>query len=235
MISQVEDRGNTSDVDGNPPAADLPTWVPGASNPDPVGGTAYVDTVYQYDILDQQIEMVQEVSNGANPEFLHTLYRYDPDGNNVLTIQPEGNATSSFYDERNLLFQSTAGATAPPPRALLAASDPTNYDVRGGLPATTTYNYDRNGNLIETVAAADEDLSAANNSKIAGAGDRTRYVYDGFNRRTAVINSVGDETVTQYDPAGNIVPDHAVRLRGRPEPDIGWPGRPAGVRSRRWA
>src|SRR5205814_6988903 len=117
-------------------AADLPIGVPGASNPDPVGGTAYGDTVYQYDILDQPIETVQEVSNGANPEFLHTLYRFDPDGNNVLTIHPEGNATSSFYHERNLLFQTTAGVTSPPARALLAPADPTNYNVRGRLPAT---------------------------------------------------------------------------------------------------
>jgi hypothetical protein len=176
VLSQVEDRGNTSNVDGNPPAADLPSGVPGTSNPDPVGGTAYVDTVSMYDILSRLIETVQEVSNGANPEFLHTVYRYDPDGNNVLTIQPEGNATSSFYDERNLLFRSTAGATSPPSRALLVAGDPVNYDVRGGLPAAMTYNYDPNGNLVETVDADDTDLSSANNSKIAGVGDRTGYV-----------------------------------------------------------
>ena len=30
VLSQVEDRGNTSGVAGNPPAADLPTFVPGA-------------------------------------------------------------------------------------------------------------------------------------------------------------------------------------------------------------
>ena len=218
VINQTEDRGNTSGVDGNPPADDLPTWVPGASDSDHAGGTAFVDTVNEYDILDQPIEMLQEVSNGAAPVFLDTLYRHDPDGNTVLTIQPEGNATSSFYDERNLLFQSTTGATSPPPRALLAAGDPTDYKVRGGLPATTTDNYDPNGNLVETVAAADEDLSAANNSKTAGGGDRTRYVYDGFDRRTAVVDSVGDETVTQYDPAGNVVRTAEFGPGGGPSP-----------------
>jgi RHS repeat-associated protein len=205
VISEVEDRGNTSNVDGNPPEADLPVGIPGASNPDPVGGTAFVDTVYKYDILEHPIEMVQEVSNGANPEFLVTRFRYDPNGNSVLTIEPEGNASSSFYDERNLLFQAASGATTPPSRALLAPGDPTSYDVRGGLAATMTYNYDANANLIETVDAEDTDGSPENNSKIAGSGDRTRYVYDGFDRQTAVIDSVGNETVYQYDPAGDLV------------------------------
>src|SRR5262249_5658431 len=41
VIRQMEDRGNPSGVDGNPPAADLPSFVPGASNPDPVGGPAF--------------------------------------------------------------------------------------------------------------------------------------------------------------------------------------------------
>jgi RHS repeat-associated protein len=218
VITEVEDRGNTSNVDGNPPAADLPSWVPGASNPDPVGGTAYVDRVYQYDIMDQKIAMIHEVSNGANPDFLTTLYRYDPDGNGVLTVQPEGNATASVYDERNLRFQTTAGAISPPPKALLSQSDPTSYNLRGGLPATTTDNYDPNGNLIETVDADDTDGSTANSSKIAGVGDRTRYVYDGFDRLTAVIDSVGDETVTQYDPAGNVVRTTQFGPVGGPSP-----------------
>jgi RHS repeat-associated protein len=348
VLTQVEDRGNTSNVQGNPPVADQPalnvqltskstggntattlndttqSWTvnqwasfevkitsgtgvgqvrtilsntatqltltsawaitPSSTstyaiypllNADPVGGpTAFQDTVYKYDILDQQLEMLQEVNNGANPEFLRTRYRYDPNGNQVLTIVPEGNATASFYDERDLLFQSTRGATSPPPKALLGPNDPTSYDVRGGLPATTTYNYDLNGNLIETVAADDTDGSLANNSKLpsgtstggntattlndtghtwmtnqwegrtilivsgtdagevrtiasntahkltvtsawtvtpdstsvyAFQGDRTRYVYDGFDRQTSIIDSVGNQTVTQYDPAGNVV------------------------------
>jgi RHS repeat-associated protein len=347
VLTEVEDRGNTSNVDGNPPVADQPalnvqltststggntattlndtkqTWttnqwagfevkitsgtgvgqvrtilsntatqltlttawttIPNTTstyaiypllNPDPVGGTAFQDTVYKYDILDQQLEMLQEVTNGATPLFLRTRYRYDPNGNQVLTIEPEGNATASFYDERDLLFQSTRGATAPPPKTLLGPGDPTSYDVRGGLPATTTYNYDLNGNLIETVAADDTDSSLANNSKLpsgtstgsntattlndttrtwmpnqwegrtvlivsgtgagqlrtiasntankltvtsawtttpdstsvyAFQGDRTRYIYDGFDRQVSVVDSVGNQTVTQYDPAGNVV------------------------------
>jgi RHS repeat-associated protein len=240
------------------------------------GHTAFVDTVAKYDILNHQIEMLQEVgtSAGIGPEFLRTRYRYDPNGNLVLVIQPEGNASASIYDERNLLFQTISGATAPPPLAQLALGDPTNYAVRGGLPATVTDNYDLNGNLIETVAADDTDSSLANNSKLASGtstggntattlndtsaswmpnqwegrtvaiisgtgagqvgtiaantnnqltlatpwtnipdatsvyafqGDRRRFVYDGFDRLTSTIDSVANQMVYQYDPAGNMV------------------------------
>ncbi len=202
VLRQVEDRGNTSNVDGNPPAPDLPAT---ASDPDSVSGTAFVDAVYKYDILDNQIERLEEVVNGAALEFLRTRYRYDPNGNQVLVIRPEGNATASVYDERDLPFQTIRGSISPPTLALLAAADPTDYDTRGGLPSTMTYHYDHNRNLIETVDAADTDGSAANNSDLGGAGDRTRYLYDGFDRRTSSVDSVGNQTVYQYDPAGNVV------------------------------
>ncbi len=186
VLSEIEDRGNTSKVQGNPPAADLPIlgvdlasastgrngartlddttqqwatnqWVgeavritsgpgvgefalivsntadqltlstpwaavPGAGSryaiyplitPDPIGGaTAFQDTVTKYDILDQPIETVEEVSNGTDSQFLDTLTRYDPNGNVVLTIEPEGNATAMVYDERNLVYQAIQGATS---------------------------------------------------------------------------------------------------------------------------
>ena len=202
VLRQVEDRGDTSGVDGSPPTSDLPINV---FDPDPVGGFAFVDTVYKYDILDNRIELVQEVRNGTSPEFLRTLYRYDPNGNRVLVVQPEGNATSYIYDERDLPLQRTRGATAPPPLALLAIGDSSGYDVRGGLPSTITSHYDLNRNLIEIVDAADTDGSSANNSDLGGSGDRTRYIYDGFDRRTSVVDSVGNQTVYQYDPASNLV------------------------------
>jgi RHS repeat-associated protein len=181
---QVEDRGNTSGVGGNN------------------SGAAFVDYEIKYDILDNQIETSQEVSDN---EKLITRFRYDRNENLVLVIQPEGNAVTSVYDERDLLFQQTRGATSPPSLALLGMGDPTSYNVRGGQPSIMTYHYDLNRNLIETVDAEDTDGSAANNSKRGGAGDRTRYIYDGFDRRTSVADSIGNQAVTQYDPASNVV------------------------------
>jgi RHS repeat-associated protein len=216
VLSQVEDRGNTSNVDGNPPAADLPVYAP---NPDPVGGAAFVDTVYKYDILDHRVETVQEVSNGASPEFLHTRYRYDPNGNQVLTILPEGNANSTIYDERDLVFESSRGETDLPPLTLLSPTDPTTYDVRGGETCQCVhYRYDANGNVIETVNDDDSDLSSANNDPTLGPGDRTRYIYDGYDRRTSVVDSVGDQAVYQYDPAGNVIRTSQFGPTGGPSP-----------------
>ena len=102
VLSQVEDRGNTSSVDGNPPAADLPSVT---SDPDPAGGTAFVDSITHFDILDRPIESVVEVSNGVGPHFLRSRARYDANGNLVLTIQPEGNASGVLLDERDMVFQ----------------------------------------------------------------------------------------------------------------------------------
>ena len=183
---QIEDRGNTSSVGANNIAT----------------GTAYVDQEYEYDVLNYGTEVRREVNDS---EVLITRYRYDPNRNLVLVISPEGNATTVVYDERDLGFQETRGALGPPALATLLLGDPTNYDVRGGAPSTTTSHYDRNGNLVEFVDAADTDGSPANNSDRGGDGDRTRHTYDGFDRMTSVADSVGSQSIYQYDPAGNTV------------------------------
>src|SRR5262249_23960782 len=98
-----------------------------------------------------------------------------------------------------------SGTISPPPLALLAPDESTNYDVRGGVPSIQTYHYDLNRNISEEVDAEDTDGSPDNNSRRGGFGDRTRYVYDGFDRETSVIDSVGNQTVSQYDPASNLL------------------------------
>src|SRR5690606_24330063 len=136
-------------VDGNPPLADLPSGVPGADAPDPVGGPAFVDTVFKYDMLDNTVEVLEEVASGVAAEFLRTRYRYDPNENLVLTIYPAGNADAAVFDERNLLLRSMRGTLTPPYHpgvplvTHLGPADPTSYDVRGGLRCDClTYRYD---------------------------------------------------------------------------------------------
>ena len=172
---EVEDRGDTSNTGG------------------------FIDKTIDYDILDNRIQMTQEVDI---TETLVTQYRYDANENQTLVIQPEGNATTSLYDERDLLFQTTPGALNATAETLGAPSGP--YDPRGGVPSTTTYNYDSNQNLIETVDADDTDNASGNNSTIAGDGDAMLYVYDGFDRRVATIDAVGNESFVTYDPVNNI-------------------------------
>ena len=122
-LRQAEDRGNTSGV--------------GANNAGT--GTAFVDYEFEYDILNYLTEQRQGVSDS---EVLVTRFRHDPNRNPTLVIHPEGNAVASTYDERDLPFQSTRGATTPPALVTLFGGDPANYDVRGGYlppsPVTTT-------------------------------------------------------------------------------------------------
>ena len=176
---------------------------------------AFVDTQYQYDIMGHLLRTEQEVKAGDS---LVTRYRYDRNGHLVLAILPEGNATTSRYDERDLLYWSVRGATTTPPLVRLAVGDPTNYNVRGGISSRSTFHYDGNRNLIESVDPADTDLSPANNSNLGGPGDRTRYIYDGFDRRTSMVDSVGNQTVWQYDPAGNVVRESCFGPTGGPSP-----------------
>jgi YD repeat-containing protein len=214
VILRQVDRGNTSNTDGNLPAADLPAV---AANPDPVGARACVDTAFRYDMLDRQVETIQEVTQGVPVQALRTRFRYDRNGNRVMTIEPEGNADAALYDERDLLFQSIAGASARPAAGLFAAADPTTFNRPGGAgtpPGVFTYNYDRNGNLIESV---DAQANGGATSLIAGVGDVSATAYDGFDRPRTATDALGNQTVRTYDPASNVV---RVVTRGAPVNDV---------------
>ena len=93
---------------------------------------------------------------------------------------------------------------------LLAPGDPIAYNVRGGIPSTTTFAYDGNGQLIETIDGDKTNVSPGDGDALLGdgdaaTGDRTRRVYDGFGRLVSIVDAVGNQTVYQYDPAGNQV------------------------------
>jgi RHS repeat-associated protein len=202
------------DLDGDFGLSDIGGFVTGLTSSQ--APLAFVDYQNVYDILDKVVEERQEVGLA---EQLVTLHRYDPNENWVLSVLPEGNANSAIYDERDLLFQSISGATTAPPLALLAAGDPIDYDVRGGLACQCmTLYYDANRNLIESVDGADTDGSSQNNSDLGGPGDRTRFVYDGFDRQTSVVDSLGNQSLTQFDPAGNGVRALQFGAVGGPSP-----------------
>jgi RHS repeat-associated protein len=209
VLGQVEDRGNTSSVDGSG-LGSLPSQAtgttPGLSSADASGGDAYADTLTLYDRLNDSIETRVEVDS---TRALVTRTRYDGNQRQVLVIHPEGNADSQIYDERNLLFQMTRGASSRPSAGKYASGDPTTFDRPGGsgtTPSTLTYNYDKDKNLVETVDAADTDGDSSNNSTIAGSGDvMARVTYDGYNRRKTVTDPLGNKTTYLYDPDSNAV------------------------------
>ncbi|MDA1014987.1 MAG: DUF6531 domain-containing protein, partial [Planctomycetota bacterium] len=191
-------------------------------------GTAWVDTAHEYDILDNRIETIQEVSNdsttaanadgaandpGRNEDghFLRTRFRYDRNSNHVLTVKPEGNAVAKVYDERDLLFQTSTGVAVAPDAALMADDDPTSFDVRGGDECMcTTFYVDGNRNVVAVVDGDDTDRDTSNNMRISSTsvnrvGDATRFEYDAFDRLVKVTDAMGNETINTYDAADNNI------------------------------
>lgn len=186
---EIEDRGNTSNTDG------------------------FIETTREYDILDRVISETREVDVN---ESLITQYRYDANENRTLVVHPEGNAQTHAYDERDLLFEETRGALSE----TFDTINPTFgfFNPRGGQASKVTYNYDFNGNLTERVDAEDTDFSVANGSSIAGFGDATTRAYDGYNRQILVVDAVGNESRTRYDPNGNVIEQRSRGPIGGPSP-----------------
>ena len=142
------------------------------------GGLAgdFIEYTYSYDILDHLIKETKEVSEN---ETLVTEYQYDANENRIKVIQPEGNYQETTYDERDRVFRSTNVC-----------------GCSGGSP-NVTYNYDKNGNLVEQIDGEDNNGDEEN--------DSTLYEYDGFNRLVKTTDPLGNVTEQVYDPTGNVI------------------------------
>ena len=160
---------------------------------------------FAYDILDNLIEERKEVSDGPSGNLV-TRYRYDRNENRVLEISPvavageqRSNVVSYVYDERDLVFTSTRGGVTAQFKSLAADADiPERTQIPSSLDVSTvTSVYDLNRNLIASIDGVDNTGD--------GQPEKTVYLYDGFDRRVSVIDAVGNQSFTQYDPAGNVV------------------------------
>jgi len=106
-----------------------------------------------------------------------TTFTYDPNGNKLSKVEPNGNATP--LDSSDYKFTYT-------------------YDTRGRIKSvtetqtgrTTSYTYDPNGNLTETVTP--------NNLK-------TTYTYDKVNRSQETTNPYSYASKVEYDAQGNPI------------------------------
>ncbi len=132
-------------------------------------------TTYEYDVLDNLIARKEKVSE---EQTLVTRYDYDNSENLIKITQPEGNSVERVYNERGFVSQIIRGAGTQ-------------------VPAVHTLTYDRNGNLVQIVDAADNTAD--------GANEQTRLFYDGFDRPVRIVDAVGNQSVANYDPAGNRV------------------------------
>jgi RHS repeat-associated protein len=136
-----------------------------------------------FDLLDEETQTVTDAGGAAATT---TLTSYDA-SENVTSVKAGDNLTEQLttYDERDLPIATTYGATTPEA-------------------ATFKKNYDPAGNLAVLVDAA-ENTPATDAADGVLNGDPTFLAYDGFNRKIQEVNELGAKTLTQYDPASNIV------------------------------
>ncbi len=181
-------------------------------------------TIFEYEILNHRTKMCAEVGvyTGAIPgsqqvplceglfesEFISTEYEYDANRNQTLMRYGEAvesrqpaNVVEIQYDERDLKF-----------KEIRAPGDPDQ--------STTQYDYDDNRNLVR-VTQGKEDVIAPR---------ITTTTYDGYDRRVAVTDPMGNVTELRYDPNNNIggfkdaqemIPHpFGVRVSGEREEDV---------------
>ncbi|MBI4431103.1 MAG: hypothetical protein HY587_05275 [Candidatus Omnitrophica bacterium] len=146
-------------------------------------------TTSSYDILDRVLESTSEVSPTKT---LTTRCRYDANENLIRVIEPLGNFHDTVYDERDLAFKTIGGADD----ALIAS--------------TVTYNYDKNRNVKSVLDSEDNNGDTA--------PEETLLFYDGFDRLLEILDPVGNETISVYDPAGNVILGTARGVIGGPSP-----------------
>jgi len=159
-------------------------------------GTALRTTQYTYDHLGRRTdEYVLNADVGGTPTTLHTVYKYDQNGNVVRKIDPTGNSTWFVYDADNrqtYVIDALGGVTG------------TVYNVNNQVISTRRY---LNSTGIPTV---DRVTSFA--APTTTSSDRLEQdVYDKDGRlayqvRNVAIGGVSKAIVTrtEYDGAGNV-------------------------------
>jgi len=157
-----------------------------------------------YDFLDNPITVDRDAT-GSTPTRLVTTYQYDRNENRTKETRPEGNTIEWDYDERNLVIATRHGHNNPAISALSAVL------------------YDKNGNRLKVIDAADTDGSPSNNGSVTlanafGLGSPLTHtgdlaaenMYDGYDRLTKTTDAVGGTVENFYDPLGNRI-RHEVR------------------------
>jgi YD repeat-containing protein len=131
------------------------------------GSPAWLTSTFGYDILDNMTSKTEQVST---TEDIVTGITYDNNENPELITLPETNKVKNSYDERDFIYQVKRG---------YGSTDE----------ATTTFNYDINGNRTEVKN---------------GRGKTTTFTFDGFDRCIQITDALGNYVVIAYDANSNI-------------------------------
>uniref|UniRef100_A0AAU2V2F5 FG-GAP-like repeat-containing protein n=1 Tax=Streptomyces sp. NBC_00003 TaxID=2903608 RepID=A0AAU2V2F5_9ACTN len=188
LKTQTDPRGNVSGATAAQYTTTYDYWPSGQVKTvtDPLGHV----TAYTYDangnmktatdalnrVVAYEYDAFNRVTKVTAPGGRTTLTTYDDRGNVASTTDPAGAKTTYVYDAANRLASQTS------PRGNVTGADAAKF--------TTTYGYDKNGNLTQTVDPT---------------GAVTSTAYDAFNRPTLVTDALGQATKSEYDAAGNLV------------------------------
>jgi RHS repeat-associated protein len=160
-----------------------------------------------------------------------TTYTPDPDGNVTSEALPNGDTSSTTYDDADQLSSISDAPTSSPGSPFATFSytrdgdgqvtaetdtgvpSPTSqsytYDTLNRLTSATTaaYSYDSAGNLTTNSAGASQSFDSANQLTSATAGSiTTTYTYNSEGQRTATSPSSGPGAATySYDQAGDLI------------------------------
>ena len=135
-------------------------------------------TTFDYEILNRPIRMTQEVDPGHN---VVMEYAYDANRNRTLVRNGEavnGNQPANIVST----FYDERDLLFREIRAVGSADQ-----------STTLSDYDTNGNLSRT------------SQGLESIPRNTLYTYDGYNRRIARTDPMGNVSIAHYDPNGNVV------------------------------
>jgi RHS repeat-associated protein len=198
----------------------------------PSGPVRYARAILEFDSLYREIKSSQEY---APDEWAVTKKKYDLVGNPIQITDPAGLVTTFQYDAENRLLKTIWPTAPFGPVSIQKTWTPAGLAInetneRGAI---TTYAYDKAGRLSHTWApnpatgafnAASSPLvrnfynRAGNLVKMVNPlGAEWDYFYDALNRRykelrPAAIDSdqasfpmVRSESLTHYDPVGNVV------------------------------
>ncbi|TYQ15992.1 UNVERIFIED_CONTAM: RHS repeat-associated protein [Acetivibrio alkalicellulosi] len=151
-----------------------------------------------------------------------TAYKYDLNGNVELTIETVENGTNSIsktyknlYDPLNRLIEkrNPDDVAFEKLEYNISNAQVRSYDALNNM---TSYNYDRNSRLIETIDAEDKlttqgyDLAGNIGYKEDGRNNKTIYTYDKFDRLEKVEGLEAGKTARKllssytYDLNGNM-------------------------------
>lgn len=152
----------------------------------------YKVTRYEYNGVGKPVKIIRELDGedlsgfGDEKVLAEKLYKYDPNGNLIEVISPEGYLTVLEYDDANrriksTLYQPQEGAKQPG-SGYCAVLKTTARSV--------SYEHDRAGNLTK---------------QILPNGGIIVNEYDEMNRRVRVTDPDGNTTRIFYDTSGNII------------------------------